>query len=282
MTTQAKKQTDVHGIVTRHLLHFMEMGIIPWRVQWKTHGLPTNFITRKPYRGINVILLAMLSFESNLFLTEKQLHTIGGRPKKNQRPTLATYWVKEDNGGEDKRLSSLRYTMVYNSTQCEGLEAPAPETREWEEPFEASKRIVRIMENKPNLLPDEIDFPSYDLSTDTVSMPQANEYKSGEAYYYDLFKMLAHSTAHESRLNRKEILERGALTDSFSREALIADMAAHYLCFQAGMNRVPLMDTLASIQGWKETLFEDSRLVVFAANQAQKAVDCILNRKAVD
>lgn len=280
-TTQAQqKKTDVHSIVTQHIIQAMETGVIPWRAEWKTHGIPTNLITRKPYRGINVLLLAMLYFESNYFISEEQMKNVEIRPKKGQHFCLATYWDTVDGKEPGQKRTVLRYEKVYNVTQCEGegLEIPPPE-RSQEEPFQVCKRIVRSMNNTPNIVPDGAKAPCYDIKSDTVRMPSAKEYKSGVGYYYDLFKMLAHSTGHESRLNRKELFEHDAFTHSYSREALIADTTAHYLCFQTGFNRVPLADSIHINLGWQETLCENQRLIVFAATQAQKAVDWILKAK---
>lgn len=276
-----QKQTDVHGIVTQHIVNSMETGVMPWRAEWKTHGIPTNLITKKPYRGINVLLLAMMYFESNYFISEEQMKNLAIRPRKGQHYCLATYWQVVDGKESVEKKTALRYEKVYNVSQCEGDDLPIPQLREpqIEDPMDVCKRIVRSMQAAPSILPGEAKAPNYDIANDTVTLASAKDYKSGPGYYYDLFRMLVHATGHESRLNRKELYNLHAFSHSYSHEALIADIGAHYLCFYSGINRVPLADTIYSLHGWIETLVEDKRLIVFAATQAQKAIDCILKAK---
>jgi antirestriction protein ArdC len=117
---------------------------------------------------------------------------------------------------------------------------------------------------------------TYTLESDSVSMPDSSDYKSKELFYYDLFYQLIRSTGHESRLNRKSSTEQKPF---FSSEELISDMGAHYLCYHAGMHKVPLYDALHIIHGFMIRFEEDSRMVVSAATHAQKAVDYILRQK---
>jgi len=48
----------VYQIVTDRIIHALEQGVIPWRKPWRVAGHPKNFITCRPYRGINILLLA--------------------------------------------------------------------------------------------------------------------------------------------------------------------------------------------------------------------------------
>jgi len=54
-------------------------------------------------------------------------------------------------------------------------------------------------------------------------------------------------------------------------------MGAAFLCAIAGIaNEHTDRNTIAYIQNWIEKLEEDNRLIVHAAANAQRAVDCIL------
>jgi antirestriction protein ArdC len=48
---------SVYEIITSRIVEELEKGQIPWRKPWKTLP-PANLISKKPYRGINVFLLA--------------------------------------------------------------------------------------------------------------------------------------------------------------------------------------------------------------------------------
>ncbi len=94
-------------------------------------------------------------------------------------------------------------------------------------------------------------------------------------YYSTLFHELAHSTGHESRLNRTFGDRFG--DELYSKEELVAEMGAAFLCAIAGIaNEHTDRNTTAYIQNWIEKLEEDNRLIVQAAANAQRAVDLIL------
>ena len=47
---------NIYEMVTTRILAELEKGVIPWRKTWQGSS-PINYITRKPYRGINLLLL---------------------------------------------------------------------------------------------------------------------------------------------------------------------------------------------------------------------------------
>jgi antirestriction protein ArdC len=84
-----------------------------------------------------------------------------------------------------------------------------------------------------------------------------------------------HSTGHESRLNRTFGARFG--DELYSKEELVAEMGAAFLCAIAEIaNEHTDRNTTAYIQSWIARLEEDNRLIVYAAANAQRAVDCIL------
>ena len=66
-------------------------------------------------------------------------------------------------------------------------------------------------------------------------------------------------------------------SDSYSREELVAEMGAAFLCGHAGIENYVVDNSAAYINSWLERLNNDSRLVITAGSQAQKAADYILN-----
>ena len=63
----------------------------------------------------------------------------------------------------------------------------------------------------------------------------------------------------------------------YSKEELVAEMGAAFLCAIAGIaNERTDRNTTAYIQNWIAALEEDNRLIVHAAANAQRAVDLIL------
>ena len=56
-------------------------------------------------------------------------------------------------------------------------------------------------------------------------------------------------------------------------------MGAAYLCAEAGISTAVIENQAAYVAGWLKKLRDDSKLLIYAAAQAQKAADFILNRK---
>lgn len=66
---------------------------------------------------------------------------------------------------------------------------------------------------------------------------------------------------------------------TYSKEELLAEMGATFLCGHAGIENKVIENSTAYIQGWLQRLRNDNRLVVKAAAQAQKAADYILGNE---
>jgi antirestriction protein ArdC len=67
----------------------------------------------------------------------------------------------------------------------------------------------------------------------------------------------------------------------YSKEELIAEMSAAFLCGEIGIAPATLDNSAAYIQSWLKALKskDNKNMVITAASAAQKAYDFILNRK---
>jgi antirestriction protein ArdC len=66
----------------------------------------------------------------------------------------------------------------------------------------------------------------------------------------------------------------------YSREELVAEMGAAFLSGHCGIESKTLGNSAAYLQSWIRVLRSDSKLVLVAAGQAQKAADLILGLAA--
>jgi antirestriction protein ArdC len=83
---------------------------------------------------------------------------------------------------------------------------------------------------------------------------------------------------HESRLDRKVKDEAHKFGDEeYSKEELVAEMGASFLCGHAGIENAVIENNAAYIQGWLKALKNDKSLLIHAAAQAQRSTDYILN-----
>jgi antirestriction protein ArdC len=96
-----------------------------------------------------------------------------------------------------------------------------------------------------------------------------------------LFHELVHSTGHESRLNRKSLVEHDGFGGKvYSEEELVAEIGAAFLATEADIVHDEHEQSAAYLRSWIEMLGQKDhrRWIVRAANQAAKAADFILNR----
>src|SRR5262245_29551842 len=105
-------------------------------------------------------------------------------------------------------------------------------------------------------------------------MPERAAFGRIEGYYSTLFHEFAHSTGHESRLNRP-VGQHQFGTPEYGKEELVAEMAAAFLCGQAGIDG-QLEVSAAYLDNWLGVLKNDRKLIVQAAAAAQKAADFVL------
>jgi len=281
---------NVCDVITKRIIEKLEGGTVPWRRPWNfKYDMPLNIISGRPYRGINVFILLCQQYESPWWISFKQARKLGGAVTKGERGTPVVFWnwMKKATGEVDERgheivdnIPFLRYYTVFNSAQCEGIDVPEREVEENSfSPIECCERTVDGMPRKP-IIKHIRTNAYYSPKEDIVNIPRAELFKGPEEYYSTFFHELVHSTGHESRLSRKGVTETAMFgSDSYSREELVAEMGAAFLCGYAGIENRTIDNTAAYIQGWVEKLKEDSKAVITAAAQAHKAFDFILNRK---
>lgn len=285
---------SIYQTVTDRIISSLKAGLIPWEKPWKTPRFtggpfPRNFYTGKPYRGINVLLLWSSDFSSPFWVTFKQAQELKGNVRKGERGTPIVFYKQlperakqegERTEEDDRAPFILCHYTVFNVEQCEGLILPeidqpttAPEINE----DEVCESMVTGWEGRPALhLTSPTEYRAYYRpSTDSVHMPARSRFVDAPHYYSTLFHELVHSTGHQSRLNRTFGDDFG--DDLYSKEELVAEMGAAFLCAIAGIaNEHTDRNTTAYIQNWISKLEGDNRLVIHAAASAQRASDCIL------
>ena len=280
----------VYEIVTDRIVAELEKGTIPWRQPWNGSGssLPENLISRKRYRGINAAMLYAKGYGSPYWLTFKQAKSLGGHVRKGEKAMPVVFWkfneVKEDKDtGERKNtvrdFPILRYYSVFNVEQVEGIEKhiPAEEARPFN-PIDKAEEIVSSMPSRP-IIEHKGDRAYYSPRLDQVVLPTKGRFNSEDGYYSVAFHELTHSTGHASRLSRFDTTDLAPFGSAdYSKEELIAELGASFLCAEAGIDAAVTPNAAAYIQNWLSALKNDKRMVVLAAGKAQKAADYILGK----
>lgn len=275
---------DIFEMITNVIIKRLEEGIVPWRQPWKASEPPCNYITRRPYRGINQLLLNTLPYPTKEFLTFNQVKDLGGMIQKGEKAHLVILWLwieEKDEADEAKSIKrpQLRYYYVFNIAQC--VDIPSRTTPlATPQPFDSLERceaIVEVMQNAPKIVHNDNEA-YYHPEADFINMPRKELFESLETYYGTLFHELIHSTGHTDRLNRKELMHQSKFGDElYAIEELTAEIGACYLSSHASIGVGEFDNNLAYIKHWLTRLRSDKKLIVYASSHAQKAVDYILN-----
>lgn len=278
------QRLDVYQIVTDRIITLLEQGTAPWHRPWScADAAPKNLVSGKEYQGINTFLLGCQQYDSPYWLTFKQAQERGGHVRRGEKGSPCIFWKlyeKEDENAEDGKdvLPVLRYYTVFNARQCEGLDVPEIEIKTWpeNEKIDQAEAIQLAMPNRPQVTYGG-GRASYNPHTDTVNVPELIRHEKPEEFYSTLFHELAHSTGHESRLNRESITGRHFFGEKeYGKEELIAEMTAAFLCAHCGIENVTIDNSAAYLQGWIKALRGDKKLAITAGAQAQKAANYIL------
>jgi antirestriction protein ArdC len=285
---------DLYQTVTDQIVAMLDAGVVPWRSPilggggGGTAGHPKNLASRRPYRGINVFLLAFTAFErgydSPNWLTFNQARELGGTVRKGERSTMVVFFkpyeTTDRKTGEAVTVPLLRYYRLFSVSQCDGIldpdAVPVPSVAPFR-PVERAAAIVDAFEGKPRI---EVGGTRafYRPSTDTVTMPGSARFASAESHAAVLFHELSHAVGHPSRLNRETVASPQPFgSPDYGREELIAEMSAAFLCSVAGIRPATIDNQASYICGWLKQLRGDKRLVISAAGAAQRAADWVQN-----
>lgn len=178
----------------------------------------------------------------------------------------------------------MRYFLVFNLDQVDGLNPDklpvdsVPDTGETKldfEPIEYCEKIITDMPNRPKITHSEQRRAFYRPASDEVHLPNKQHFENESLYYAVAFHELAHSTGHESRLNRQGDKIAAFGGNNYAKEELIAEMAAAMLCGVTGIENQTIENSASYIENWRTAISKDKKLVIQAASAGQKAANYI-------
>jgi antirestriction protein ArdC len=283
----------VEEVITARIIEKLEAGTVPWHRPWSGADMPKNLISKKEYRGINVFILSAMGFGSPYWVSFKQAQELGGNVRKGEKGCPVVFWkwlesMETDENGNQRKATHpiLRYYTVFNVLQIDGIDdtkipALAQKYNEREK-IESCENVVANMPKRPEII---FDYAGafFRPTTDTVNMPKIETFDSSEEYYSTLFHELTHSTGHETRLNRRgSDVPRHFGDSDYSKEELVAEMGAAFLCGHCQIENKTIDNSAAYIANWLRKFKDDAKMVIMAGGAAQKAVDFILGRKVAE
>ena len=243
-----------------------------------------------------MFLLSHAGFESPWWFSPKQVNDLGGHIRKGEKVSWCHFFkpwlpksdpadpleVEADEAEISTRRRPILIIRAYRVVNLDQIAGPgADKFRDKHPPVEgpvnndndaiaACEDIVANMPQRPGIRHGG-DKAFYRQWTDAVHMPRRNTFKSSEAFYSVLFHELTHSTGHESRLNRKTLTDGTSFgSPTYSREELVAEMGAAFLCATAGIDDPTIQNSAAYISSWLKYLKSDPKALIIAGAQGAK------------
>ena len=276
---------NIYELVTNRILEELEKGVVPWHKPWTGTAKAWSHTTGRPYSLLNQLLLP-----SGEYITFKQCQAEGGKINKGAKGRQVIFWkpykveeVNQETGEKEKKtIPLLRYYTVFHITDTD-LEQKhnREEIEKHNEPIEELENIKTeyLAREKVNFNQAQSNSACYSPGTDTVTVPLLEQFDSIEEYYSTAFHELAHSTGHATRLNRLNTLAHFGSED-YSKEELIAELTASAVLCSTGIETDQTFKSSASyIDGWKNAIRNDNKLIIHASSKAQKAYELIMGEQ---
>lgn len=296
MTATKKSLTnkEIYDMIANNIMSMLDNGVVPWNKPWDAESeMPRNAISKRPYHGVNVWMLAFSGFQSPYWATYNQIKSKGGHVKAGMKGTQIYFYkmfsklvvddkgkpILDDKGNKQfQKFPMLKVSYVFNLDQCEGFTLPKREKKfkSVKEKLEICENIWNGYANRPSLVHGG-SRAFYRSSEDKIGMPEMQDFKNSESYYATFFHEMGHSTGHSTRLNRELGNKFGS--DKYGREELVAEFSSSYLCAIAGIEKEIIENSASYIQNWKDAIKADPAMVMVGASKAQKAADFILGTK---
>lgn len=285
----------VYQKITDQFLSALKEGKTPWRKAWTTttDGCAYNYVTKKAYNGINQLLLGFIG-NGGGYMTFKQINDKGYRLNKGSKGSMVVYWnwvdrqvtrggqpsFNDDGTPEMKKVPFLKEYYVFSIADIvdkDGKPLAVPEhPKSNAKPVAIGEQIIKnyLDNDGPDFNPKQTNNAFYRPATDYVEVPCLDQYTDPAEYYSTAFHELTHSTGASKRLGRDIANVFG--DHGYSKEELVAEIGSAMLCNLSGIETPDtLKNSKAYIQSWIKALKDDPKMIVWAAGQAQKAVNMI-------
>lgn len=168
------------------------------------------------------------------------------------------------------------------------FQTPEQEVKDTEGMY-VNEALDRMFEQKAWHANIQYDKPAdqafYRPSTDTIVLPMKEQFKLGKTpeevyhdgmeYYSTALHEMAHSTGHESRLDRKFGAQG---TDNYAYEELIAEMTSALVGSTMGFDRKILENNANYLSGWLSRLRDKPETITTIMTDVGKASDMIIEK----
>ena len=284
------------------LVESMETNPTAWQKGWfSVGGFPKNGLTGKGYTGINALYLAVLSMKKGYkdprWVTFNQAHELGATIKSGEKAASVFFYREYDKNTrkdfDPRTLDNLsveeqstymkenvrkvlKYSMVFNAEQCENFPALKHQEMPEEERKKRDNRIETIIRNSAApIYQDGGNSAYYNPATDSIHLPKFTNFKTTIDYYATALHEIAHSTGHESRLNRDLLGAFGS--ESYAMEELRAELSSVFMQVDLNINLegAEVANHAAYCRSWLTAIRDNPNVLFEAAKDASKITNYI-------
>ena len=287
-----KKSEEFRRQVADMFIEGLRKDGLAWKQGWKSESiLPTNAKSGIPYRGMNRINLFYTAlsrgYEDTRWLTFNQIKDAGYALEKGSKGAKVEYWYPFDRL-ERKPLTWKKYNMlikdgidkerfaifvkmytVFNGDNIKGL----PEKEEYINPdITPGELIEKLSKSMEVPIIHDINHEAcYIPSRDEIFLPPVEKFLNAEAYNATALHELAHSTGHESRLDREMANAFGS--EGYSFEELVAEMTSVFMSVHTEIDpmNTDIENHQAYVNGWIEAIEKSPEVLSKAIKYAEEA-----------
>ena len=276
-------QDDYHTAFAATSKAQIEQGVSPWQTPWTpgARRLPENIQTGTPYRGGNSVYLSVTQtakgYSDHRWATYKQIKEMGGQVRKGEKATHVLFYKFDDEKKkaqeqpgtpttegqaekEQTRPPMVRCYAVFNVEQADGLTLERQgDDRTAEPEWKAHQTAERVIqESGVHVAHVRGDRACYNLQTDTVTLPEREQFATANGYYQTALHELGHATGHPARMDR-DTLKNGVGNVGgveYAREELRVEMSAMLTGACVGVGHDGSRGA-AYVEGWITALDHD-------------------------
>ena len=280
---------NLYASITARIIAALERGVAPWVRPWSedVDGAAVNASSRRPYRGINAVLLGLEAgskgYPLNRWLTYRQAAELGARVRRGEHGTTVVLWKlrkisatadsypeSDEPDLHERVIPLLRAFTVFNVDQLEDVPPAlrAVDRVAWDPHARAEELLlmsgVTIRHGGSRAF--------YRPSDDEIHLPPPRAFPDAGSYYATALHEAIHATSHPSRCNRQLT---GRFGDAaYAAEELTAEIGAAFLCGHCRIDGD--LRHAEYIGSWLKVLRGDKRAIFVAATRAQQASDFLL------
>lgn len=232
------------------LIRSMKNNPKRWEKGWSGFDLPFNGKTQANYRHLNALHLMLVAEEKGYkdprWVTFSQAKDLKASIRAGEKSSSIFFWSMYDKATQkefDKKTVEnmtrkeraeyeeknvrpvMKFYSVFNAEQCVNFperEKPSIELNQ------QNGVIEEIIQKSPvPIFYDTKDRAYYSFLKDEIHLPSHNQFKSLGDYYATALHEMAHSTGHETRLNRP--LTGDKRSEAYAIEELRAELASVFL-----------------------------------------------------